>query len=305
MMSLSKRTRNTLIAATAAIVGVTALVTTTSNGPGITPPPPLVIVFMENKSYTGLEAHPASTRTYLDSFAAGGIRFTNYTEGDALGHSLPDYLGLASGSRCGYTGDVTTPGAVGAAQGCPTTVWNQLEGAGVTWAVYEDAMPAPCSNVATYSNVALDTQYALKHNPATPFASIWSNQTLCKAHVLPQTAMDPANLPAVSFVAPGICNDQHGSSSTAWTNCASGTNALLTRGDAWLAARVPTWLAAGAEVIITYDESGTLYAAEQGPGITPGLVGTTLSHYGLLRAIEDRYGLTCLNGACGATPVPL
>jgi hypothetical protein len=59
-------------------------------------------------------------------------------------------------------------------------------------------------------------------------------------------------------------------------------------------------------VFITYDESGTMYAAEQGPGISSGTIDATpYTHYSVLAAIENAYGLTLLNNAATATPLPL
>ncbi len=271
-----------------------------------TPPAHLVVIFMENHAASSIIGNVNTP--YLNAFYKKGVRFTNYTEGSTTGPSLPDYLQLAAGSGCGKTSDTVTAGDPSiSAAGCTTTVWNQLETAHKTWGVYEDAMPSACSSSVTYNNTALDTPYALKHNTATPFPSIWSNQTLCKAHVLPYSSFSTSSMPAVSFVAPGICNDQHGAASTTtFKNCVTGTSALMKRGDDWLAARVPGMLAAGATVMITYDESGTLYAAEVGPGITANTTNATkFTHYSVLAAIEKAYGLTTLHGAATATPIPL
>jgi hypothetical protein len=220
---------------------------------------------------------------------------------------------MAAGSSCGSTNDSVVPGKFGSGQGCPTTVWNQLEGVGASWGVYLDAMPTACSAQVTYQNPALDTPYALKHNPATPFDSIWSDPALCLAHVLPYTSFDTTNMPDVSFIAPGICNDQHGSTKTQpdgvtplYQDCSPDSPELMKRGDDWLAARVPAMLAAGATVFITYDESGVLYAAEQGPGIPSGTTDSTAyTHYSLLAAVEARFGLAKLGGAQTARVIPL
>lgn len=271
-------------------------------------PPPLVIIFMENKSYSDITNHAAYV-PYEMGFVTQGVRFTHYSETPKP--SLPNYLTLGAGSTCGKLGtDKIAAGSIGAAAGCPTTVWNQLESAGVTWGVYEDDMPTPCYGPHAAVNQSADggtgDEYALKHNPATPFASIWSNPTLCKAHVLPYSSFSPTALPAVSFIAAGECDDQHGGLTGA-TNCATGSNALYARGDKWLKNNVPAMLAAGATVIITYDgPANPMYTVEVGPGITPGTTdGAAYSHLSILAAIEDRYGLTRLNNAATATPLPL
>jgi hypothetical protein len=71
-------------------------------------------------------------------------------------------------------------------------------------------------------------------------------------------------------------------------------------------------LAAGAIVIITFDEGstgtgggGNVYTALDGPGI-PGTTNTaTFSHYGLLAALEGRFGLSLLGQAQSAAKLPL
>jgi acid phosphatase len=272
---------------------------------------PVVVIMMENKSYAQIESYPAAVRSYLDAFAAGGTRFSNFTEGSSVGPSLPNYLQFAAGSSCGKTSNTVKPGDLVIGAACPTTLWNQLQGAGLSWGVYQEGMPTACSSKGNYGDKVTDGPYALRHNPATPFPSIWGDQALCKAHVLPFSAFNPSALPAVSFITPNICNDQHGTKSAypdgtpAYQNCFPKSDALMQRGDAWLASHVPAMLAAGALVLITYDEQGVMYAAMQGPGIAVGVNSTALNHYGLLRGIENRYGLACLNNACTATVVPL
>jgi phosphatidylinositol-3-phosphatase len=269
-------------------------------------PAHLVVIFMENHSSSAIIGNPSVP--YLNSFYKQGVRFTNYREGSTIGPSLPDYLQIAAGSGCGKTKDSVVAGDASiSAAGCTTTVWNQLEYHGTSWGVYMDAMPTACSSSVLYTNTGLDTPYALKHNPATPFPSIWSNQSLCKAHVLPYSSFKPTAMPAVSFVAPGICNDQHGTSTgTPFKSCLTGSTTLMQRGDSWLAAKVPAMLSNGATVLITYDEGSTLYAAEVGPGITRGSTnGAAFTHYSVLAAIEDAYGLPRLLGAKSAAPLPL
>jgi hypothetical protein len=292
-----------LIAVTA--LGLTAFLPESSPSavPRVRSSGPIVVIFMENRSASQVIGNPSMP--YLNHFASGGLRFTDYREGDPTGPSLPDYLQLAAGSSCGKIGDTTQPGdpTVGAA--CPTTVWNQLQAAGATWGVYLEGMPSPCSAAVTFDDVATDGQYALKHNPATPFPAVWGRPRLCQNHVLPYTSFDVSAMRAVSFIAPNQCDDQHGSSSTQWTNCRGGTAELDQRGDSWLAARVPAMLKAGATVVITYDEDGALYAVVRGPGLGAGTDGTPYTHYSLLAAIEQRFGLNKLGGARTANVLPV
>ena len=57
---------------------------------------------------------------------------------------------------------------------------------------------------------------------------------------------------------------------------------------------------------VTFDEEGTMYAALQGPGVSAGSTNAAaFTHYSLLAAIEDRYGLPRLMNAASATPLPI
>ncbi len=292
-------------ATTPTALAATATATPTSASPTATPPS-LVIIVMENLSYDELQARIPADRAYLDAFAAGGLRFTDYREGSSRGPSLADYLQMVAGSSCGKTDDsVVAADPVITAAGCTTTLWDQLQAAGIGWGVYGEGMPSPCSSAVTQDSASTGGPYLMRHVPAPMFASVF-NASSCAEHVLPLSSLDPANPPAVTFITPNACNDDHGSGGGQWVNCIQHSDALLQRGDAWLASHVPPLLASGAQVFITFDESGTLYAALQGPGVTPGATdATAYTHYSLLAAIEDRYGLPRLLNASGATPLPL
>jgi len=104
-------------------------------------------------------------------------------------------------------------------------------------------------------------------------------------------------VPYTSFN-PNMCSDMH--------DCSIAT------GDNWLQARVPAMLAAGATVVITFDEGssgtnggGNIYAAVDGPGITGSVNTATFNHYSLLAGIEARYALPKLGGAKTAAVLPI
>ena len=291
-------------AAALGVMTLDVLLMTPEAAESATRPPPLVIIVMENESSSEIVGNPAAP--YMNAFIARGVRFTSYEEGEARGPSLPDYLQLVAGSSCGRYSDKVEPGDEGISSRCTTTLWNQLGKSGHSWGVYMDGMPSPCSSAITHDDTATDGQYALKHNPATPFEAVYGDPALCRSHVLPYASFDPAKLPDVSFVSPNICNDMHGSSSAKWTNCRSGSSALIRRGDRWLADRVPGMLAHGAQVFVTFDESGTLYAVAAGPGLRAGTSDdTAYTHYSFLAAVEDRFGLPRLGAARGARALPL
>jgi phosphatidylinositol-3-phosphatase len=268
------------------------------------PTHPVVIVFMENHGLAQVLADPADM-PYLNSLwkDPASEQFTSYF---AVTHpSFPNYAALATG-----IGDVAPDDTVKPGQFADRTLWEQLASAGVSWGVYEESMPVTCS-AATYADDTTDGTdgpYKIGHNPAVPFAGVYAT-SLCQ-NVQPLSAMNLTSLPAVSFVAPNLCDDMHGVPSTdthGYANCVTGTPANMQRADAWLSSHVQAWTAAGADVFVTFDEgSGNgnqVYAALTGPGVTPGQISTQMSHYSLLAGIEDAYGLPLLGAAGTAAPV--
>jgi hypothetical protein len=271
-----------------------------------TAPAPFVIIMMENH---GL--HPVlNDRTdmpFLNSLWRGGtsLDFTHYA---ALAHpSLPNYLGIASGFT--QTGaDTVHPGEFAG-----PTIWDQLTHAGVSWGIFEEGMQKTCSPRITYNDPVTDGQYLLRHNPGIPFGTVYTSAE-CQ-QVQPLTALNYASLPAVSFITPNACDDLHGLTaaqltSTGFTNCLKGSDALEQRSDQWLSQIVPNLTAAGATVFITFDECcaatlSPMYALETGPAVTPGSDGTGYSHYSVLAGIENAYGLSLLGGAATANPIPV
>ena len=248
---------------------------------------PLVIIVMENHEVGDV------TAPFEQSMLRHGREYTRYY---AVAHpSLPNYLAIASGSTGGKTTDDITAGEVPG-----PTVWDQLTAAHISWGVYEETMPSPC--YAPYAAGTFPADYALKHNPAIPFHSVFSDPSEC-ARVQPLTRMDPSHLPTVSFITPNECNDGH--------------SCPLSVADAWLADHVPPLVQQGADVVVTYDEGttdigaqgsggGHVFAAEIGPGVPAGsVVGAPVDHYSLLAGIEARYGLPKLGQASGATRLPL
>lgn len=265
----------------ATVVGLAAFAATIfATSPAASAPAPVVVIFMENKERSTIEG--SAEADYLKAFEDQGRSFTHYY---GVTHpSLPNYLAFASGATKGKSGtnDITAGELAG------STIWKQLQRNGISWRVYQESMPSPC-----YAGSG-SGDYVLRHNPATPFASVFDFPKRC-AKVVPYTQFDPANLPAVAFITPNLCNDMH--------DCSIGT------GDNWLAARVPAMLAAGATVFITFDEGssgdhggGNVYAAVRGPGIGSSTNTGTFNHYSLLAALEQRFGLKRLTGA---TPVPI
>jgi acid phosphatase len=183
----------------------------------------------------------------------------------------------------------------------------------VSWGVFEEGMPSVCYPGITYNDAATNGQYLLRHDPGVPYDTVYPSAE-CQ-QVQPLTALNYSSLPAVSFITPNACDDMHGLTAaqltgTGFVNCLVGSSGLEQRSDQWLSQIVPNLTAAGATVFITFDECcaaslGPGYAIETGAGVTPGSSSTAYSHYSVLAAIEDAYGLPLLGGAATANPLPL
>ncbi len=231
------------------------------------------------------------------------------------------------------------------------TLGNQLSAAGRSWAAYLQDMgndpgrdntvstvrgPA-CGHPATGSidrseRAERGDQYAARHDGFAFFRSVTANPAFCAAHILsfrplPGDLARAGATPAVSFLAPNLCNDGHDAT------CADGAPGGLAQADRFLARWVPVIMAApayrdGGLIVITFDEGSDASACcgetsgispshpnvplpgKTGPGggrigavllsplIRPGTVSAVpYNHYSLLRSIEDIFGLPHLGDA--------
>jgi phosphatidylinositol-3-phosphatase len=225
-----------------------------------------VIVF-ENKDPSQLDARSAPT------FASLGRRYARITHYTGVAHpSLPNYLALASGSTHGITNDCTTCSVKG------STIGDQLTRAKRTWFAYAEGYPS-------------SPRFAKKHMPFLYFPR-------GADHVVPLTRFKASALAQFSFVVPDLCNDMH--------DCPVAT------GDAWLKRFVPPLLTLPRTVVfVIFDEGtstegggGAVVALALGTAVRRGAVfSNPTNHYGLLRTIEDAWGLPRLGRAATATPI--
>jgi acid phosphatase len=251
-------------------------------------------VVLENKEYTTIVGK--SDAPYLNSLVSSYGLATQYY---AIGHpSLPNYMALTGGSTFGITGDCTT---------CFQHAQNladQIEASGRTWKAYMENMPSPC-----YTGDSPDGLYVQKHDPFLYYDDIRANHARCATHVVPFTQftadLTGNQLPAYVWVTPNMCHDMHSCSVAA--------------GDTWLSQVVPGILQSpaftrGGVLFIVFDEG------ETSAGCCNDAVGgqvTTLvispfakrgfqstipeTHYGLLRTIEEAWGLPFLGEAGKST----
>jgi acid phosphatase len=224
------------------------------------------VVVFENKDAGSVLG--AADAPYLNELAGAGA---SLTDSHGVAHpSQPNYLALFSGSTQGVTDD-----------SCPQSfsgpnLAGQLRAAGRSFTGYSEGLPS-----AGYTGCRAGG-YARKHNPWVDFPALPAsvNQPLS---ALPQ---DYAALPTVAFVVPDLCSDMH--------NCDVST------GDAWARAHLAGYVAWARThdslLVVTFDEdegsSGNHIATFLvGPMVRRGASAQRTDHYGLLRTIEDMYGL--------------
>lgn len=230
--------------------------------------------------------------------------------------------GQAVGQGCVY------PAAV-------KTVADQLEAKGLTWKGYMEGMKTNCQHPAIGAHdetqtASADNQYAARHNPFVYFHSI-IDRPICAQRVVPLDKLtadlaSEGSTPNFSFITPDLCHDGH-------DEPCNGINEPggLVSSDQFLKTWVPRITGSPAFqrdglLVVTFDESASGAedccnepsspntpnngGPEPGNGggrtgavllsqfVRPGVANDTpYNHYGLLRSIEDIFGLEHLGYA--------
>ncbi|MEO5560877.1 MAG: alkaline phosphatase family protein [Dokdonella sp.] len=240
----------------------------------------VVIAIMENTGYSSIIGN-TNGAPYINSLLGSGASFSN---AHGVTHpSQPNYLALFSGLQQGVTDDSCPHAFTGVAN-----LGSQLLGAGLSFAGYSETMPSQGYTGCSSGN------YARKHNPWVNFDNVpdTSNQTFTS---FPSVFSD---LPTVAIVVPNLCNDMH--------NCSIST------GDTWLQNHLDgsvQWAKSHNSLfILTWDEDNFTTPNQipmifAGSNLIPDSYNETVNHYGVLRTIENMYGLSALANAAAAVPI--
>ena len=225
----------------------------------------IVVIIEENHSAAEVAEAP-----YLSSLAARGMVFSRSF---AVAHpSQPNYIALFSGSSQGVTNDwrhdLSAPNLA-----------LSLASAGLSFAGYSEDLPAVGFRGDRSGG------YVRKHAPWVSFTNVPDAVN----RPLTDFPMDFSTLPTVSFVIPNLRNDMHDGS--------------VAEGDAWLREHIDAYAAWAVShnslLIVTFDEG----SGGQPPATTPiatilvgahvqrGATDQPITHYSILRLIEDMYRL--------------
>jgi phosphatidylinositol-3-phosphatase len=244
------------------------------------PPRSVIVIVEENQSFEEILGD-RDAASYIASLAQQGALFTRSY---GVAHpSQPNYFALFAG-RINLDGDT-----------CPTpsmpadapNLGAELLAAHRTFRAYAEDLPSP-----GYRGCA-SGEYARKHAPWTQFANVPASDAVPFSSLRSYDA-----LPDVAFIIPNLVHDMH--------------SASVGAGDAWLRQNVDPLIAWAkrhdALVILTWDESGSpvgnhIPTIFVGPMVKPGRYAETVTHYRVLRTIEDLFGLPHAGHAAQARPI--
>ena len=247
----------------------------------------VIVIVLENKDRTAVIGSPSAP--FFNRMASRYATLTRY--GGVAHPSLPNYLALVSGSTHGIRSDCTSCTVSG------RNLADTLERAHLTWRGYAEDLPR-VGFTGPYSG-----RYAKKHMPFLYFRDVLGSRAR-RDRVVPLTrfSRDLAadQLPSFSLVVPNLCHDMHDCSVRA--------------GDRWLRSFVAPLLSspslAQSVIFVVFDEptalvpSSAVPALALGPLVKPGSRYTPkTSHYGLLRTIEDAWGLPRLGSSARIGPI--
>jgi hypothetical protein len=241
----------------------------------------IVVVFENKESGSVLGSRDAPTFKLYARVYARATQFYGVTH-----PSLPNYLAMVGGSTFGHTTNCVD---------CPIaakSLADTIEASGRTWKAYAEGLPARGFLGGSSG------RYAKKHNPFAYFTPI-INTSERRQRIVPFAELKRdvvrGQLPDFAFVVPDLCNSMH--------DCSVRT------GDTWLRRTVgPLLKLRRTAIFVTFDEGASNV---RGGGHIPTLVvGTAVrpkssfrpvaNHYGLLRTIEDGWGLPRLGRSARA-----
>jgi acid phosphatase len=253
-------------------------------------PSHIVVLIEENYAYTEIIGSSASAYAPNLNALAGNPNSAVFSQSFAIEHpSEPNYLDFYSGNNQGMAGSDGVPPA----HFTTPNLGAELLAAGKTFLTYSEDLPSPGYDGATYTSGGAN--YARKHNPCANWMGTGSNQYSGTLINLPLVEYFPdsanySSLPTVSYLVPNMTNDMH--DGTYPSNIVIGDTWFKTHLDSFL-----NWaLANNTLLIVTFDEDDDLHNNNiptifYGPMVKGGMYNQQITHFSVLRTIEQMYGL--------------
>ncbi len=229
-----------------------------------------IFVIFENTNYAAAMKQP-----FFAQLASNGANFTNFL---AQTHpSQANYIALTAGSLGGVRDDRSVDVNL-------TNVVDLLEAKGLTWKVYAEGYPGNCFSGKSSGD------YVRKHNPFISFNNIRTNAKRC-ANIVEAAEFDSdlsrGILPNYVFYVPDLRNDGH-DTGVAYAN-------------GWYEQKFSpllndTKFMKSTIVVSSFDESGfsaqnQIYTSIVGGPVKAGSYSDSLTHFSLLKMIEDNWSL--------------
>ncbi|MGH7776682.1 MAG: alkaline phosphatase family protein [Candidatus Dormibacterales bacterium] len=286
----------------------------------------IMLIVEENKNYQWVQGADNGiignhSAPYLNGLAA---KYASATSWYSVTHGNQSYVALVSGSTKG--GSIRQPSK-------RPNLGSELTSAGIPWEAYMEAMPVACDRVNDPKGASTSRAlYFPFHNPFVYFQCPTQNEPAAGAGTRQLvSSLDSASPPDFVFVTPDMCDDMHTRCTGSLPNLRPSSGAgpdQVSDGDAWLAANLPgilssAWFQDNGVVIVTWDEANAhgrnvdkscwvngKVGSNCGGGHIPTIVisaaNASLSNhsfaaggntYGVLRGIEEAYGLPLLGRA--------
>jgi hypothetical protein len=248
----------------------------------------VIWIVMENKTYANVIG--SSQAPYETSLGQQCATATSYASVGSP--SLPNYLGMTSGSTHGVSDDA----APSAHPIKSDNLFRQVRAHGGTARSYQESMTGNC-------NVRNSGRYAVRHNPAAYYVA-GSDRSACRTDDVPlgtlergalRHDLDADTLPTFAFVTPNLCNDTH--------DCSVRT------GDRWLQQWLPvlvessSYASGRTAIFVVWDELTPMPFLALAPTVPTGTkVIAKVDHYALLRTTEEMLGIPTMLGAAARAP---
>ncbi len=260
------------------------------------PPRPdhIVLLILENHHYTQVADVPEAP--YIASLMNDSMTAL-FTRSHALGHpSQPNYIRLFAGTAQGVADDNVPTGIPYKTRNLAAS----LIDAGYSFVTYSEDLPYVGFDSARYGG------YARRHNPVMNWIGTDTNQ-------VPATTSRPLtdfpdsahfdDLPTICFVVPNQDNDMHNGADPE----------RITRADTWtrdhLAGYVRWCRSHNSLLIVTFDEDddkhdNRILTFFLGPMVEHGSYADSISHYSVLRMMEEMYALPYAGHTATSVQVP-